>query len=46
MQQLQKAMELLKMGQPSGAPRSIEEAKRKEYAFWDTQPVPKIGNYQ
>ena len=44
--QLQKAMELLKVTQAQGAqaaPRSMEEAKRKSYAFWDTQPVPKIG---
>ena len=41
LEQLQKAMELLKM--PTGAPKSIEEAKRKQYQFWDTQPVPKIG---
>jgi len=40
LEQLQKAMELLKM--PTGAPKSIEEAKRKQYQFWDTQPVPKI----
>ncbi|KAK2151268.1 hypothetical protein LSH36_369g03008 [Paralvinella palmiformis] len=40
LQQLQKAMELLKL--PQGAPKSMEEAKRKQYHFWDTQPVPKL----
>jgi hypothetical protein len=34
-------MEFLKM--PQGAPKSMEEAKRKSYQFWDTQPVPKLG---
>ena len=34
-------MELLKL--PQGAPKSMEEAKRKQYHFWDTQPVPKLG---
>ena len=24
------------------APKSIEEAQRKTYQFWDTQPVPKL----
>ena len=43
LQQLQKAMELLKVSQQTGAPKSMEEAKKKSYAFWDTQPVPKIG---
>jgi hypothetical protein len=49
--QLQKAMELLKVtqaaagGAGAAAPRSMEEAKRKQYAFWDTQPVPKIGEH-
>ena len=42
LQQLQKAMELLNL--PQGAPKSMEEAKRKQYQFWDTQPVPKLGN--
>ncbi len=34
-------MELLKPSQ--GAPKNMEEAKRKQYQFWDTQPVPKLG---
>lgn len=27
------------------APKSIEEASKKEYKFWETQPVPKFGEY-
>lgn len=41
-QALQKVMENMKVS-PQGAPKNMEEAKRKQYQFWDTQPVPKIG---
>lgn len=43
LQQIQKAMEMLQMNQGQYAPKSLEEAKRKQYQFWDTQPVPKLG---
>ncbi len=38
-------MELLdiEQGGGAGAPKSIEEAQRKIYQFWDTQPVPKLS---
>ena len=47
LQQLQKAMELisLQQGAPAAAPKTIEEAARKQYQFWDTQPVPKISEW-
>jgi hypothetical protein len=28
-----------------GAPKSMEEASKKRYQFWETQPVPKISKY-
>ncbi|CAH1789246.1 unnamed protein product, partial [Owenia fusiformis] len=42
LQDLQKAMELMQLQQ--GAPKSMEEAQRKQYQFWDTQPVPKLSD--
>ena len=36
----QKAMEMLV---PQGPAKNIDEAKKKHYQFWDTQPVPKLG---
>ncbi|XP_064648041.1 glycylpeptide N-tetradecanoyltransferase 2-like [Lineus longissimus] len=44
LQEIQKAMmmDLLNIQGQSGAPKSIEEAQRKRYEFWDTQPVPKL----
>ncbi|XP_041366435.1 glycylpeptide N-tetradecanoyltransferase 2-like [Gigantopelta aegis] len=39
-QQIQKAVELLTLQQ--GAPKSLEEAKKKKFLFWETQPVPKF----
>lgn len=41
LQTLQKSFELLKAGEPK-APKTTEEALRKKYQFWDTQPVPKL----
>ena len=29
----------------SKTPKNLEDAKKKHYQFWDTQPVPKIGTY-
>ncbi|XP_062381836.1 glycylpeptide N-tetradecanoyltransferase 1b [Sardina pilchardus] len=40
-QEIQKALHLFSLGQ--GPPRSLAEARRHTYRFWDTQPVPKIG---
>ena len=42
LQKLQKAMELLKL-QGQATPRTMDDAKHKKYQFWDTQPVPKLG---
>lgn len=41
LQKIQWAMELLSM--PQGAPKSLEEANKKRYQFWETQPVPKLS---
>lgn len=41
LQKIQKAVELLSMSQ--GAPKSMEEATKKRYRFWETQPVPEIS---
>lgn len=53
--QIQKAMEMMGLQSAAGAaaaaggvpnaPKSIEEAQRKTYQFWDTQPVPKLSEY-
>uniref|UniRef100_A0A8C4QI13 Glycylpeptide N-tetradecanoyltransferase n=1 Tax=Eptatretus burgeri TaxID=7764 RepID=A0A8C4QI13_EPTBU len=40
LQDLQRAMELLSVCQ--GPARNLEEASKRTYQFWDTQPVPKI----
>ena len=42
LQNLQKSFELLRAGEAK-APKTTEEALRKKYQFWDTQPVPKLG---
>ncbi|XP_078322109.1 glycylpeptide N-tetradecanoyltransferase 2-like [Crassostrea virginica] len=42
-QKIQKAVELLSMSQGAGAPKSTEEATKKRYRFWETQPVPEIN---
>ena len=42
LQNLQKSFELLRAGEAK-APKTKEEALRKKYQFWDTQPVPKLG---
>ncbi|KAL5006489.1 hypothetical protein ScPMuIL_015295 [Solemya velum] len=38
---IQKAVELLTMHQ--GAPKTMDEATKKRYQFWETQPVPKLN---
>lgn len=41
LQEIQKAIELISVGQ--GPAKTMEEASRRSYQFWDTQPVPKLG---
>lgn len=48
MEEIRRAMEMLIMqsggaGASGTAPRSTEEAQRKKYEFWETQPVPRLG---
>lgn len=45
LQNLQKSFELLRAGEAK-APRTTEEALKKTYQFWDTQPVPKLGGFR
>ncbi|KAF3817016.1 hypothetical protein GH733_014364 [Mirounga leonina] len=40
-QEIQKAIELFSVGQ--GPAKTMEEASKRSYQFWDTQPVPKLG---
>uniref|UniRef100_A0A8C3KLP6 Uncharacterized protein n=1 Tax=Calidris pygmaea TaxID=425635 RepID=A0A8C3KLP6_9CHAR len=42
-QEIQKAIELFSVGQ--GPAKTMEEASKRSYQFWDTQPVPKLGTY-
>lgn len=44
LQNLQKGFELLQASDPK-APKTTEEALKKTYKFWDTQPVPKLGRF-
>jgi len=41
LKEIQKAVGLLTMN--AQTPKSMEDARRKHYQFWDTQPVPKLG---
>lgn len=41
LQEIQKAIELFSVVQ--GPAKTMEEATRRSYQFWDTQPVPKLG---
>ncbi|XP_070401708.1 glycylpeptide N-tetradecanoyltransferase 1 isoform X4 [Nothobranchius furzeri] len=41
-QEIQKALHLFSLGQC--LPKTLQEAKRHTYHFWDTQPVPKLGD--
>ncbi|ERE77623.1 glycylpeptide N-tetradecanoyltransferase 1-like protein, partial [Cricetulus griseus] len=40
-QEIQKAIELFSVGQ--GPAKTMEEASKRSYQFWDTKPVPKLG---
>ncbi|KAI8492077.1 glycylpeptide N-tetradecanoyltransferase [Branchiostoma belcheri] len=40
LQEVQRALQQLSVHQQ---PKSVDEARDKKYEFWDTQPVPKIG---
>lgn len=40
LQDIQRAMELLSCQGPA---KSIDEAAKHKYQFWDTQPVPKLS---
>ncbi|CAN9509239.1 unnamed protein product [Ophioblennius macclurei] len=41
-QQIQKALHLFSMG--TTIPKTLQQAKKHIYRFWDTQPVPKLGD--
>ncbi|KAM7370801.1 hypothetical protein PAMP_010321 [Pampus punctatissimus] len=41
-QEIQKALHLFSLG-PS-LPKTLQQAKKHTYHFWDTQPVPKLGD--
>ncbi|XP_071318718.1 glycylpeptide N-tetradecanoyltransferase 1-like [Trachinotus anak] len=41
-QEIQRALHLFSLG-PS-LPKTLEQAKRHTYRFWETQPVPKLGD--
>ena len=43
LQNLQKTFELLRVTDQHKPAKTIEEATKKTYNFWETQPVPKIG---
>ncbi|XP_059892600.1 glycylpeptide N-tetradecanoyltransferase 1-like [Gadus macrocephalus] len=40
-QEIQRALHLFSLGQ--SLPRTLQEAQRHTYRFWDSQPVPKLG---
>ncbi|XP_042364555.1 glycylpeptide N-tetradecanoyltransferase 1-like isoform X2 [Plectropomus leopardus] len=40
-QEIQRALHLFSMG-PS-MPKTLQQAKKRTYRFWETQPVPKLG---
>ncbi|XP_054712254.1 glycylpeptide N-tetradecanoyltransferase 2-like [Uloborus diversus] len=45
LQEIKKAMELINLNMVHQGPaKTHEEAARKHFEFWDTQPVPKIGD--
>ena len=39
--QIQNALEMLAL--PQAAPKNMDDAKKKKFQFWETQPVPKFG---
>ncbi|XP_044034402.1 glycylpeptide N-tetradecanoyltransferase 1-like isoform X2 [Siniperca chuatsi] len=41
-QEIQKALHLFSLG-PS-LPKTLQQAKKHTYRFWDTQPVPRLGD--
>lgn len=41
-QEIQRALHLFNLG-PT-VPKTLEQAKKHQYHFWDTQPVPKLGD--
>uniref|UniRef100_A0A3Q2DH98 Glycylpeptide N-tetradecanoyltransferase n=1 Tax=Cyprinodon variegatus TaxID=28743 RepID=A0A3Q2DH98_CYPVA len=41
-QEIQKALHLFSLG--SSLPKTLQQAKKHTYRFWDTQPVPKLGD--
>uniref|UniRef100_A0A7N6ACE0 Glycylpeptide N-tetradecanoyltransferase n=1 Tax=Anabas testudineus TaxID=64144 RepID=A0A7N6ACE0_ANATE len=41
-QEIQKALHLFSLG--SGLPKTMEEAMKYTYSFWETQPVPRLGD--
>ncbi|MEQ2260800.1 Glycylpeptide N-tetradecanoyltransferase 2 [Xenotaenia resolanae] len=43
LQDIQRAMELLSCQGPA---KSIDDATKHKYQFWDTQPVPKLSKFQ
>lgn len=44
LQEIKKAMEFLNLNVVHQGPaKTADEAARKHFEFWDTQPVPKIG---
>lgn len=44
LRELQKSFERLRAAEVK-APKTTEEAMKKKYQFWDTQPVPKLGGF-
>ena len=42
LQDIKKAVEMLNLYQGSGPAKTPEEALKKRYDFWETQPVPKL----
>ncbi|CAK6971029.1 glycylpeptide N-tetradecanoyltransferase 2-like [Scomber scombrus] len=41
-QEIQRALHLFSLG--STLPKTLQQAKKHTYLFWDTQPVPKLGD--
>ena len=39
-------MEMLALTQLQAPVKTTEDAMEKQYKFWSTQPVPRIGNSQ
>ena len=43
-QEIQRALHLFSLG--GRLPKTLEEASKHSYRFWDTQPVPKLSMEQ